>query len=37
MPQAELNLQAIRAAERSIGGDADFARLASHLREEGRR
>ena len=37
MPQAEINLQAIRAAERSIGEDADFARLASHLREEGRR
>jgi 3-hydroxyisobutyrate dehydrogenase-like beta-hydroxyacid dehydrogenase len=37
MPQAEVNLQAIRAAERSIGEDADFARLASHLREEGRR
>ena len=37
MPQAEINLQAIRAAERSIGADADFARLASHLREEGRR
>ena len=37
MPQAEINLEAIRAAERSIGADADFARLASHLREEGRR
>jgi 3-hydroxyisobutyrate dehydrogenase-like beta-hydroxyacid dehydrogenase len=37
MPQAEINLQAIRAAERSIGADADFAMLASHLREEGRR
>ena len=37
MPQAEINLEAIRAAERSIGEDADFSRLASHLREEGRR
>jgi 3-hydroxyisobutyrate dehydrogenase-like beta-hydroxyacid dehydrogenase len=37
MPQAEINLQAIRAAERTVGADADFARLASHLREEGRR
>ena len=37
MPQAEINLRSIRAAERSIGEDADFARLASHLREEGRR
>jgi 3-hydroxyisobutyrate dehydrogenase-like beta-hydroxyacid dehydrogenase len=32
MPQAQVNLQAIRAAERSVGEDADFARLASHLR-----
>jgi 3-hydroxyisobutyrate dehydrogenase-like beta-hydroxyacid dehydrogenase len=37
MPQAEINLQGIRAAQRSIGADADFARVASHLREEGRR
>ena len=37
MPQAEINLQAIRAARQSIGEDADFAKLASHLREEGRR
>jgi 3-hydroxyisobutyrate dehydrogenase-like beta-hydroxyacid dehydrogenase len=37
MPQAEINLLAIRAAERTVGADADFARLASHLREEGRR
>jgi 3-hydroxyisobutyrate dehydrogenase-like beta-hydroxyacid dehydrogenase len=37
MPQAEINLQAIRAARQSIGADVDFARLASHLREEGRR
>ena len=27
----------IRAAERSVGGDADFSMVASHLREEGRR
>jgi 3-hydroxyisobutyrate dehydrogenase-like beta-hydroxyacid dehydrogenase len=36
MPQSEVNLEAIRAAERSMGEDADFARLASHLRQEGR-
>jgi 3-hydroxyisobutyrate dehydrogenase len=36
MPQSEVNLDTIRAAERSIGEDADFARLASHLRQEGR-
>jgi 3-hydroxyisobutyrate dehydrogenase-like beta-hydroxyacid dehydrogenase len=36
MPQAATNLESIRAAERSVGEDADFARLASHLRQEGR-
>jgi 3-hydroxyisobutyrate dehydrogenase-like beta-hydroxyacid dehydrogenase len=37
MPQAEVNLAAIRAAERTVGPDADLARVASHLRREGRR
>ena len=36
MPQAAVNLEAIRAAERTVGADADFARLASHLRQESR-
>jgi len=36
MPQATVNLDTIRAAERSVGEDADFARVASHLRQEGR-
>lgn len=36
MPQAALNLEVIRAAEGSIGEDADFSTVASHLREEGR-
>ena len=36
MPQASINLDSIRAAERSVGEDADFSRLASHLRQEGR-
>lgn len=37
MPQAAINLEAIRAAERTQGDDADFSMVASHLREEGRR
>ena len=37
MPQTRLNLEQIRAAAGSAGGDADFSRVASHLREEGRR
>jgi len=37
MPQAATNLETIRAAERSVGDAADFAMVASHLREEGRR
>ncbi len=37
MPQAAINLATIRAAERSVGADADFSMVASHLREEGRR
>jgi 3-hydroxyisobutyrate dehydrogenase-like beta-hydroxyacid dehydrogenase len=37
MPQAATNLDVIRAAEGSEGNDADFSRVASHLREEGRR
>ena len=37
MPQAAVNLATIRAAERSVGGDADFSMVAGHLREEGRR
>jgi 3-hydroxyisobutyrate dehydrogenase-like beta-hydroxyacid dehydrogenase len=36
MPQAASNLALIRAAERSVGDDADFSMVASHLREEGR-
>jgi 3-hydroxyisobutyrate dehydrogenase-like beta-hydroxyacid dehydrogenase len=36
MPQAAANLEAIRAAERTVGAGADFARLASHLRQESR-
>jgi 3-hydroxyisobutyrate dehydrogenase-like beta-hydroxyacid dehydrogenase len=34
MPQAAVNLEAIRAAEASIGPDADFAGLARYLRQE---
>lgn len=37
MPQATANLDLIRAAEQSLGPDADFSMVASHLREEGRR
>jgi 3-hydroxyisobutyrate dehydrogenase/2-hydroxy-3-oxopropionate reductase len=37
LPQATTNLETIRAAERSLGEDADFSTVASHLREEGRR
>ncbi len=37
MPQATANLDLIQDAERSVGGDADFSMVASHLREEGRR
>jgi len=37
MPQAAVNLATIRAAQRSVGGDADFSMVAGHLREEGRR
>ncbi len=37
MPQAAINLETIRAAERTQGGDTDFSMVASHLREEGRR
>jgi len=37
MPQAAVNLATIRAAEASVGADADFSMVASHLREEGRR
>jgi 3-hydroxyisobutyrate dehydrogenase/2-hydroxy-3-oxopropionate reductase len=37
LPQAAANLELIRAAERSVGADADFSMVASHLREEGRR
>jgi 3-hydroxyisobutyrate dehydrogenase/2-hydroxy-3-oxopropionate reductase len=37
MPQAAVNLEVIRAAEESIGQDADFSTVASHLRQEGRR
>ncbi len=37
LPQAATNLELIRAAEGSVGADADFSTVASHLREEGRR
>jgi 3-hydroxyisobutyrate dehydrogenase-like beta-hydroxyacid dehydrogenase len=36
MPQAATNLEVIRAAEGSVGHDADFSTVASHLRQEGR-
>jgi 3-hydroxyisobutyrate dehydrogenase-like beta-hydroxyacid dehydrogenase len=36
MPQAAVNLEVIRAAEASMGEDADFSTVASHLRQEGR-
>jgi hypothetical protein len=32
-----VNLDTIRAAERSMGESLDFALVASHLRQEGRR
>jgi hypothetical protein len=32
-----VNLEQIRAAARSEGGEADFSMVASHLRKEGRR
>src|SRR5207344_1718556 len=35
MPQAATNLETIQAAERSMGDGADFAQVASHLRQEG--
>jgi 3-hydroxyisobutyrate dehydrogenase-like beta-hydroxyacid dehydrogenase len=37
MPQATVNLDTIQAAERSMGENLDFALVASHLRQEGRR
>ena len=37
MPQTSVNLDTIQAAEQSLGEDADFAQVASHLRQEGRR
>lgn len=37
MPQAQVNRDVIQAASVSVGEDADFAMVASHLREEGRR
>lgn len=37
MPQAAVNLAVINAAEGTIGEDADFSTVASHLRQEGRR
>ena len=37
MPQTATNLEMVRAAGRSVGEDADLSRVASHLREEGRR
>jgi hypothetical protein len=37
MPQAAVNLEQIRAAERTEGEDVDFSMVANHLREEGRR
>src|SRR4029077_6240027 len=36
MPQAALDLEQVRAAGRTEGEDTDFARVASHLRKEGR-
>jgi len=37
MPQAAVNLDTIKAAERSMGEHLDFSMVASHLRQEGRR
>ena len=37
MPQAAVNLEQIRAAERTEGEDVDFSMVANHLRKEGRR
>jgi 3-hydroxyisobutyrate dehydrogenase-like beta-hydroxyacid dehydrogenase len=37
MPQATVNLEVVRAAEGTIGENADFSSVASHLRQEGRR
>ncbi len=37
MPQAAVNLQVVTAAGGSIGNEADLSRVASHLRQEGRR
>lgn len=37
MPQTAVNLDLIRAAERSVGDATDVSMVASHLREEGRR
>jgi len=37
MPQATVNLEVVHAAEGSIGENADFSSVASHLRQEGRR
>jgi 3-hydroxyisobutyrate dehydrogenase-like beta-hydroxyacid dehydrogenase len=36
VPQADVNLDQVRAAERSIRPDADMSAVASHLRQEGR-
>ncbi|MEO8437663.1 MAG: NAD(P)-dependent oxidoreductase [Chloroflexota bacterium] len=37
MPQSATNLEVIRAAEGSVGEDADLSMVASHLRQGGRR
>ena len=37
MPQATVNLEVVRAAEGTIGENADFSSVASHLRQEDRR
>jgi 3-hydroxyisobutyrate dehydrogenase-like beta-hydroxyacid dehydrogenase len=36
MPQAAVNLDVIQAAERSVGDDADFSAVATHLRADTR-
>jgi 3-hydroxyisobutyrate dehydrogenase/2-hydroxy-3-oxopropionate reductase len=36
MPQAAINLELIHAAERSVGDDADFSAVATHLRTDTR-
>ncbi len=36
LPQAAINLEQVRAAERTVGEGADMSQVATHLRQEGR-